>query len=65
PAAGAARGRDEIEHLALTHDEFTVHVVEVCRSCSWNHLILSYEVGLTPGAGKRVRRAARELRRHS
>ncbi|MCT1522091.1 DUF5318 domain-containing protein, partial [Dietzia maris] len=42
-----------------------VHVVEVCRSCSWNHLILSYEVGLTPGAGKRVRRAARELRRHS
>lgn len=65
PASGSARGQDEIEHLALTHDGFTVHVVEVCRSCSWNHLILSYEVGLTPGAGKRVRRAARELRRHS
>ena len=64
PASGSARGADEIEQLALSHDEFTVHVVEVCRSCSWNHLVESYEVGLTPGTGKRVRRAARELRRH-
>lgn len=63
-ASGSARGQDEIEQFALTHDGFTVHVVEVCRSCSWNHLILSYEVGLTPGTGKRVRRAARELGRH-
>lgn len=63
PASGSARGADEIDQLALSHDEFTVHVVEVCRSCSWNHLILSYEVGLPEGHGRRVRRAARELRR--
>lgn len=62
-ASGSARGLDEIAHLALTHDAFTVHVVEVCRSCSWNHLVESYEVGLPEGSGRRVRRAARELRR--
>jgi hypothetical protein len=63
-ASGSARSADEIEQLALTHDAFTVHVVEVCRSCSWNHLVQSYEVGLATGQGRRVRRAARELRRH-
>lgn len=62
-ASGSARGEEEIEQLALSHDEFTVHVVEVCRSCSWNHLVLSYEVGLQQGQGRRVRRAAREVRR--
>ena len=64
-ASGSARSRDEIQQLALTHDAFTVHVVEVCRSCSWTHLVESYEVGLARGEGRRVRRAARELRRHS
>lgn len=64
-ASGSARSGDEIEQLALTHDGFTVHVVEVCRSCSWNHLVESYEVGLVPGEGRRVRRAARELRRRT
>lgn len=63
-ASGSARGADEIEHLALTHDAFTVHVVEVCRSCSWNHLVESYDVGLASGEGRRVRRAVRELRQH-
>lgn len=63
-ASGSARGADEIEQLALTHDAFTVHVVEVCRSCSWNHLVESYDVGLASGEGRRVRRAVRELRRH-
>lgn len=62
-ASGSARSADEIDQLALTHDGFTVHLVEVCRSCSWNHLVESYEVGLAPGEGRRVRRAARELRR--
>lgn len=61
-ASGSARGADEIEQLALTHDAFTVHVVEVCRSCSWNHLVESYDVGLVPGEGRRARRAVRDLR---
>ena len=62
-ASGSARSADEIGQLALAHDAFTVHVVEVCRSCSWNHLVESYEVGLPEGEGRRVRRAVRELRR--
>lgn len=62
-ASGSARGPDELEQLALLHDEFTVHVVEVCRSCSWNFLVESFAVGLPEGTGRRTRRAARELRR--
>lgn len=61
-ASGSARGADEIHQLALAHDAFTVHVVEVCRSCSWNFLVESYEVGLPEGTGRRTRRAARALR---
>ena len=29
-------------------DEFAVHVVEVCRTCSWNHLVKSYVLGAVP-----------------
>ena len=25
--------------LATRYDEFIVHVVEVCRTCSWNHFV--------------------------
>lgn len=64
-ASGSARGAEEIDQLAVAHDGFTVHVVEVCRSCSWNHLVESYEVGLPEGSGRRVRRAARELQKRS
>lgn len=56
-ASGTAREPHEIEGLALRHDGFTVHVVEVCRSCAWNHLVLSYEVGLPDGSGRAVRRS--------
>ena len=44
-AAGSARHPDEIDDLANLYDEFTVYVVEVCRTCSWNHLVLSYVTG--------------------
>ena len=44
-AAGTARRPDELERLAGGHGEFSVHVVEVCRSCRWNHLVLSYVLG--------------------
>ena len=40
-AAGTARRPDELERLAAAHGDFSVHVVEVCRSCRWNHLVLS------------------------
>lgn len=44
-AAGSARTPEEIEQLADIHPDFTVYVVEVCRTCSWNHLVLSYVMG--------------------
>ena len=30
---------------AALHADFSVHVVEVCRTCRWNHLVLSYVLG--------------------
>jgi Family of unknown function (DUF5318) len=44
-AAGSARTPAEIERLANSYADFSVYVVEVCRTCSWNHLVLSYVTG--------------------
>jgi hypothetical protein len=44
-AAGSARKPEEIEQLANSYADFSVYVVEVCRTCSWNHLVLSYVMG--------------------
>jgi hypothetical protein len=44
-AAGSARSPEELERMANLFGEFTVYVVEVCRSCGWNHLIRSYVLG--------------------
>jgi Family of unknown function (DUF5318) len=49
-AAGSARKPEEIEQLANLYADFSVYVVEVCRTCSWNHLVLSYVMG-TDGSG--------------
>jgi hypothetical protein len=59
-AAGSARSADEISRLADAISEFTVHVVEVCRSCRWNHLVQSYVLGTddASGGGRRRRRTA-------
>ena len=43
--AGSARTPDELNRMATVFAEFTVHVVEVCRTCSWNHLVQSYVLG--------------------
>ncbi|GGC63836.1 hypothetical protein GCM10011410_15340 [Hoyosella rhizosphaerae] len=43
--SGSARSEDEITRLALAKEEFTVHIVEVCRTCGWNHLVQSYVLG--------------------
>lgn len=50
--SGSARRPEELEQLAAHHAEFSVHVVEVCRTCGWNHLIRSYVLG----AGRTTRR---------
>lgn len=59
-AAGSARSAEEIERLAEAIPEFTVHVVEVCRACRWNHLVQSYVLGTgdVHGGGRRRRRTA-------
>lgn len=45
--SGSARTTEELVLLASRFSEFTVHVVEVCQTCSWNHLVKSYVLGLT------------------
>ncbi len=63
PVSGSARTAEELVLLASRYDEFAVHVVEVCRTCSWNHLVKSYLLGSprpAKGAGtQRARKGAR------
>jgi len=54
-AAGSARTPDELSRMATLYEEFSVYVVEVCRTCSWNHLVQSYVLG-TSGVSRRSRR---------
>jgi hypothetical protein len=44
-SAGQARRMAELPVLAMTFREFQVYVVEVCRSCGWNHLVEQYLLG--------------------
>jgi Family of unknown function (DUF5318) len=44
-SSGQARRITELGVLAMTLSEFQVYVVEVCRNCSWNHLIEQYVLG--------------------
>jgi hypothetical protein len=43
--SGRLRVTAELEAMAREHGEFRVYVVEVCQSCGWNHLTLSYVLG--------------------
>jgi hypothetical protein len=54
-AAGSARTPEELSRMATLYEEFSVYVVEVCRTCSWNHLVQSYVLG-TSGVSRRSRR---------
>lgn len=65
--SGSARTAEELVLLATRFDEFSVHVVEVCRTCSWNHLVKSYVLGAArkarptrPPGGSRSTRTARD-----
>jgi hypothetical protein len=58
--SGSARTAEELVLLATRYAEFSVHVVEVCRTCSWNHLVKSYVLGAArPPKGTRDTRTAR------
>lgn len=56
--AGSARSPKELDMLASELNEFSVYQVEVCRTCSWNHLIASFMLG-DAAEPQRSRRAAR------
>ena len=43
--SGRIKSRTEIAAMAREHGEIRVYVLEVCRSCGWNHLVESYVVG--------------------
>jgi len=55
-ASGSARTPDELARMDATHDEFWVYVVEVCRTCNWNHLVQSYVLGTPEEPGPQARR---------
>jgi Family of unknown function (DUF5318) len=43
--SGRIKRTSELEEMAHSFGEFKVVVVEVCPSCSWNHMIMSYLLG--------------------
>jgi hypothetical protein len=43
--SGRIKSRKDIEQMAHQHGEIRIYVLEVCKSCSWNHLVESYVVG--------------------
>jgi uncharacterized protein DUF5318 len=55
-ASGSARTPAELARMDKLFGEFTVYVVEVCRTCEWNHLVRSYVLGTgTPrGSSKKT-----------
>lgn len=55
-ASNSARGAEELARMATMFKEFNVFVVEVCRTCNWNHLVLSYVLGT---GGRDDRRSGR------
>ncbi len=59
--SGQAKTERELAVMDARASEFSVYEVEVCRSCSWNHLIASYVLGTdrSQAAGKAAGRAAR------
>jgi hypothetical protein len=45
PASGVCvTSRQEMDRLARTSKQMTCYVVEVCPSCSWNHLARSFAI---------------------
>ena len=54
--SGSARAQAQLAGMAHEHGRFRVHVVEVCRHCAWNHLVVSYNLGDGKPRTRAVRR---------
>jgi hypothetical protein len=61
--SGSARTQEELLRLAAANTEFSVHAVEVCRTCHWNHLVQSYVLGSVPAPQSRRRQPRQDSRR--
>lgn len=59
-AAGSARTREELARMAALFEEFSVYVVEICRTCNWNHLVQSYVLGKRGSQDRSTVRTAAE-----
>ncbi len=46
--SGQAKTEAELIVMDARASEFSVYEVEVCRGCSWNHLMASYVMGAEP-----------------
>ncbi|HVL85788.1 MAG TPA: DUF5318 family protein [Pseudonocardia sp.] len=66
-AAGSARRPEELDRFAARYRDLSVYVVEVCRTCHWNHLVLSYVLGTggSPDRAGAADRPARSARRRT
>jgi len=42
---GRIKATAELATMDREYGEFRVYVVEVCQSCAWNHLAVSYVLG--------------------
>jgi len=58
PYSGRLRTQKELATMAGQHGQFRVYLVEVCRSCGWNHLVRSYVLG--DGIPRAALRASRD-----
>lgn len=45
PYSGRLRTQTDLLDMATKHGQFRVYLVEVCKSCGWNHLRRSYVLG--------------------
>jgi hypothetical protein len=45
PLSGSARATGQLPVMAHEFGRFRVYVVEVCRHCAWNHLVISFTLG--------------------
>ncbi len=49
-ASGRARSSRSLDALAARYAQLRIYVVEVCRSCGWNHLCVSFMIGTNVAA---------------
>jgi hypothetical protein len=45
PLSGSARATAQLAPMAHEYGRFRVYVVEVCRACAWNHVVVSFTLG--------------------